>query len=150
MGKIIAVVNQKGGVGKTTTSINLSASLGILGKKVLMVDLDPQGNATTGVGIVKSEVKDSVYELLTEKSDVKEVIVKTKFNYMIEKSLYEDYQIDFSDTYRSDDAYSPGGKSGKRPDRAVIVYCNKIREIYGDVPIIRPETVKKLVKNLKK
>lgn len=83
MGKIIAFVNQKGGVGKTTSSINLAASLGLLGKKTLLVDLDPQGNATTGVGIVKSEVKDSVYELLTEKSDVKEVIVKTKF-----KNLY--------------------------------------------------------------
>lgn len=83
MGKIIAFVNQKGGVGKTTSSINLAASLGLLGKKTLLVDLDPQGNATTGVGIVKSEVKDSVYELLTEKAEVKEVIIKTKF-----KNLY--------------------------------------------------------------
>lgn len=78
MGKIIAIVNQKGGVGKTTTSINLSASLGILGKKVLMVDLDPQGNATTGVGVDKREISSSIYEVLTMKSSVEDAIVKTK------------------------------------------------------------------------
>lgn len=83
MGKIIAFVNQKGGVGKTTSSINLAASLGLLGKKTLLIDLDPQGNATTGVGINKSELKDSIYELLTGKADVKDVVIKTKF-----KNLY--------------------------------------------------------------
>ena len=77
MGKIIAIVNQKGGVGKTTTSINLSAALGILGKKVLMVDLDPQGNATTGVGIDKRGINNSVYELLIMKTTIEEAIIKT-------------------------------------------------------------------------
>ncbi len=83
MGKIIAFVNQKGGVGKTTSSINLAASLGLLGKKTLLVDLDPQGNTTTGVGINKSELKESMYELLTDKTEIKDVVIKTKF-----KNLY--------------------------------------------------------------
>ena len=83
MGKIIAFVNQKGGVGKTTSSINLAASLGLLGKKTLLIDLDPQGNSTTGVGINKSDIKKSVYELLIGEADIKEVVIKTKF-----KNLY--------------------------------------------------------------
>ena len=78
MGKIIAVVNQKGGVGKTTTSINLAASLGILGKKSLIVDLDPQGNATTGVGVDKRKMGVSIYEVLTMKNTIEESIVKYK------------------------------------------------------------------------
>ena len=66
MGKIIALVNQKGGVGKTTSSINLAASLGVLKRRVLLVDLDPQGNASTGIGIDKSTIKKSIYDLLLD------------------------------------------------------------------------------------
>ena len=89
MGKIIALVNQKGGVGKTTSSINLSASLGLLGKKTLLVDLDPQGNSTTGVGINKGEINSSVYELLMDRAEIKEVVVKTDFKnlYLIPASI---------------------------------------------------------------
>ena len=83
MGKVIALVNQKGGVGKTTSSINLAASLGYLKKRVLLVDLDPQGNATTGVGIEKSDYDKSMYELLKGDAEIGEVIIKTKF-----KNLY--------------------------------------------------------------
>ena len=80
MGKIISLVNQKGGVGKTTTSINLSASLAMLGKKVLLIDLDPQGNTTTGVGINKGEIKRSIYDVLLGECKINEAVIKTKYD----------------------------------------------------------------------
>ncbi len=77
MGRIIAISNQKGGVGKTSTCINFSAGLALKGKKVLVVDMDAQGNATTGLGISKSELKNSIYDVLINEVPVKSVIVKT-------------------------------------------------------------------------
>ena len=83
MGKVISLVNQKGGVGKTTTSINLSASLAYLGKRVLLIDLDPQGNTTTGVGINKGDINNSIYDVLTGRCTCVEAMIKTKY-----KQLY--------------------------------------------------------------
>lgn len=80
MGKVIAVFNQKGGVGKTTTNVNLSASIGQMGKKVLVLDLDPQGNSTSGYGIEKSEVETTIYEVLLNNDSIRDAIIKTEFD----------------------------------------------------------------------
>lgn len=76
MGRIIAIANQKGGVGKTTTTINLSACLAEAGQKVLLVDFDPQGNATRGVGLEKEYVDKTIYELLVEECQIQECLVE--------------------------------------------------------------------------
>lgn len=80
MGKIIAVVNQKGGVGKTTSAVNLAAAVGQKGKSVLLVDIDPQGNATSGMGLNKRELQKSSYDVIINGTPAKEVIKHTEFD----------------------------------------------------------------------
>lgn len=79
MAKTVSILNQKGGVGKTTTAVNLAASVGAKGKRVLLCDIDPQGNSTSGYGINKREIKKSSYEVLTGELTASEAIIRTEF-----------------------------------------------------------------------
>ena len=80
MGRTIAIANQKGGVGKSTTAINLSSCLGEMGQKVLTIDMDPQGNTTSGMGVEKNEVENTIYELLLGESKLEDCIIPLKFD----------------------------------------------------------------------
>ena len=132
MGKIISLVNQKGGVGKTTSSINLAASLGVLKKKVLLVDLDPQGNTTTGIGINKADISKSVYDLLIDNATLKEVMIKTKFKnlYVLPATInLAGADIELMEKSRNEPGFVKGGQLKKYLDQArdmfdfVIIDC---------------------------
>ena len=79
MAKVVSFSNQKGGVGKTTSCVNISAQVANKGKKVLMIDMDPQGNATSGLGISKSKIKNTIYDVIIGRCDAKDAIIKTRF-----------------------------------------------------------------------
>lgn len=79
MAKIVSFSNQKGGVGKTTSCVNISAQIANKGKKVLMIDMDPQGNATSGLGLQKSKIKNTIYDVIIGRCNISEAIIKTKF-----------------------------------------------------------------------
>ncbi len=80
MSKIIAIANQKGGVGKTTTAVNLSSCLAVKGRKVLIIDIDPQGNTTSGLGIDKTQFKTSIYDVIINGFQIEESLIKTKID----------------------------------------------------------------------
>ena len=89
MGRVISVANQKGGVGKTTSTVSLAAALAVHGKKVLIIDSDPQGNATSGLGVQKGELEQDVYDVLVNQVPMADVIVPTTREKLDDCSFYD-------------------------------------------------------------
>ena len=82
MAEVIAILNQKGGCGKTTTAVNLASALALYGKQVLVIDMDPQGNATTGFGVQKNEVTNTIYAVLTGESTIDDAVIETNIPWL--------------------------------------------------------------------
>ena len=142
MGKIISLVNQKGGVGKTTTSINLSASLAVLGKKVLLIDLDPQGNTTTGVGINKGDIERSIYDVLIRKCSIKEAIIKTDFDnlYLLAGTInLAGLEIDFDELKKQEGKFVKGEQ--------LRLHLNEIKDDYDYIIIDCPPALSLITTN---
>ena len=142
MGKTISLVNQKGGVGKTTTSINLSASLAVLGKKVLLIDLDPQGNATTGLGIGKSDIKSNIYDVLIGECDINDAIIKTKYKNleMIAATInLAGLNIELIEKSQQDPRFEKGGQ--------LKINLDKIRDKYDFIIIDCPPSLELITTN---
>lgn len=142
MAKIISLVNQKGGVGKTTTSINLSASLAVLGKKVLLIDLDSQANATTGLGINKGNVEATIYEVLIGKINITDAIIKTSYRRfdMIPASInLAGISNEFIDKTRLDPDFDRNNQ--------LKLSLDKIRNDYDYIIIDCPPSLSELITN---
>ena len=142
MGKVIAVFNQKGGVGKTTTNVNLTASLGAMGKKILVLDLDPQGNTTTGVGINKADVNKSVYDLLIDEATLDEVMIKTKFKnlYVIPATInLAGVDIELIDKSKQDPTFVKGAQLKK--------YIDQVKDVFDFIIIDCPPSLGILTTN---
>ena len=142
MGKVISISNQKGGVGKTTTSINLSASLAVLGKKVLLIDIDPQGNTTTGVGINKGEIEKSIYNVLIGDCNIKEAIIKTRYkNFYVIPSTISLARL--STALLEKERSTPGFKKEEQLKNSL----EEIKEQYDYIIIDCPPSIDILTKN---
>jgi len=142
MAKVISLVNQKGGVGKTTTSINLSSSLGHLGKKVLLIDLDPQSNCTTGLGVNKTEISLSIYDVITNRCEISDAIIKTKFKNLsfIASSIYlSGGEIELMQSSLREENFILGDQLKNQ--------INKIRERYDYIIIDCPPALSILTTN---
>ena len=142
MGKIISLVNQKGGVGKTTSSINLASSLGVLKKRTLLIDLDPQGNTTTGVGINKADINKSIYDLLIDEATLDEVMVKTKYKnlYVIPATInLAGVDIELIDKSKLDPTFEKGAQLKK--------YLDEIKDVFDFIIIDCPPSLGILTTN---